>query len=160
MGIKKDKEQMPDRSLVFEISNIIASHCKNCEIKKQIRRDHGSMCEQRYCNEICKIGQQLQERGRKLNKMDGFIVAKELGPDEYEGLKMTGHTDREICEIYNIGTTTLYNRKKKWGFSFKREYTLSMYKGMRKRGYNDREIQRSWRISYRTMKKLKEQWGI
>lgn len=154
---------MADRKrtqLITEIGDVIEEHCKKCQVKKAIRSEHGADNEMRYCNELCKIGRILREKGDELNKMDGLRKGKELTPELYEAHKKAGMFDKEICKMYGMGMSTLTRRKKKWGVSAPKELTLEMYRGMRARGYKDKEICKALKIGHTTLTDKKREWGI
>lgn len=159
------KQRQPvDKTLIDEISQLLDEHCRQCLVKKQIRNEHGATNEQRYCNEVCKVGRQLQEKGRQLNKIDGYMVGCEMTMDEYEVMKLAGHTDLEICEKINISMSTLQRRKKAWGVrvdrSKKREFTREQYEALRAKGYKKRDIEAAWKVKKGYLNEKLKEWGI
>lgn len=154
---------MADRKrtqIITEIGDIIEEHCKNCQVKKTIRSQHGADNEMRYCNNICKIGRILREKGDELNKMNGIRKRKELTPELYEAHKKAGMFDKEIIKLYGIGMSTLSRRKRKWGVFAPKELSPEMYRGMRARGYKDKEICKALKIGHTTLTEKKREWGI
>lgn len=149
-----------NRKLFYEIADIMETYCNDCKIKKSIRAEHGASNEQRYCNELCKTGRLLQEKGKHLDKMDGIRKGDELTPERYEVLKRSGHLDKEIIDLYGISMNTLTRRKRKWGLTAPKEFTKEMYKGMRRRGYTDKEICSAHRIGHDRLTTMKRKWGL
>jgi hypothetical protein len=151
---------MPEnKQLIYEIADIIDQYCGPCPIKKQIRKEHGVSNEQRYCNEICKTGKLLREKGKILDKMDRVYLAKDLTPERYEALKAVGYFDKEIAAMHGIALSSLSRRKKYWGIYAPEEMTQEIYEGMRARGYTDKEICKAKKVGHMTLIKKKKEWG-
>ncbi|NMF00256.1 hypothetical protein [Aneurinibacillus aneurinilyticus] len=129
------------RAIRLQICHILDEHCGNCDFINQpakgltvaewnkVRNDL-----QRYCNTECLIGKKMQELNnrllvpkeepkpikiirkpkQKLQKSKDVRTKKNLTPEIYMQEKRKGFRDWQIMNRYNISSSALYARKRKW----------------------------------------------
>ena len=84
--------------------------CKKLsEIARSLR-----LTEEHTKMKLLEIGNKLQEY---LGLESGVYELAELTKERYLELKSQGLSDGKICEVVQVGLSSLYRRKKKWGLS-------------------------------------------
>jgi hypothetical protein len=51
-----------------EIESILATYCRDCFVREAFKKDYGKNYAQRFCNQQCTVGEQLQKLGKNLSK--------------------------------------------------------------------------------------------
>lgn len=145
-----------------QINNILDNHCKNCRVIDTIREDHGDKIAQSYCLELCIAGKELRRLGDQLETpLEIARQGKDLTRKTYMHLSAKGYKDKEICEAYGIGSSTLGRRKQKWGIKKAKTYkTKEDYIQLKEKGYRERDILDAWSIHYETLQNLKRKWNL
>jgi hypothetical protein len=151
-----------DLNILNKINQLADEHCEDCPVQKVIRTSHGDRNANKYCLNICKVGKEMARLGKGIEYGQPDIrKAQELTKETYMALSRQGTTDRDICKIYNIGTTTLGRRKRKWGVKKPIEKPgIDDYNHLRRMGYYDKDICQAWKIGSTTLLRYKKKWGI
>ncbi|MED0670416.1 hypothetical protein P4S95_09315 [Aneurinibacillus aneurinilyticus] len=115
------------RAIRLQICHILDEHCGNCDFINQpakgltvaewnkVRNDL-----QRYCNTECLIGKKMQELNNRLlvpkeeSKSKGIGTKNDLTPEVYMQEKHRGLKDWQVMVKYNMSSSALYSRKRKW----------------------------------------------
>gem|GEM_PF-3025002 len=158
---------MKREKIMLEINRIEEEHCKGCEIKRVIRKEHGSAKELRYCQAVCKYGRTLVELGAEIVKtgQSRAYSGPSMYPtlENYEKLDRLGIPDKEKLPHLRIGSIHTLNRyKDEWGIANKRkalDMSLAEYQAL-SRVMNDRTICVYKGVKEYTLRYKKNQWGI
>lgn len=118
------------RAVRLKICRMLDEHCGNCSLINQpakgltvaewnkVRNDL-----QRYCNTECPIGKKMQELNNRLlvpkeepkpKKAKDIGVKGGLTPEVYMQEKREGLKDWQIMNRYDMSSSALYSRKRKW----------------------------------------------
>jgi hypothetical protein len=57
---------MERQNVMMEISQILDTYCNDCFVRDHLRKTYGKNYAQRFCIQICSVGQELKKCGKQL----------------------------------------------------------------------------------------------